>query len=140
VRPGVTPERGAKAAFYAVYDVSDMAPVGWTALLDIDRTRGTCGFGILIGERRGQGLGREAARLTLDWPFHVVGVHNVALETAAWHEQAIRAYRAAGFREVGIRRCATFEWGRRADILVMDAVPDDFDSPVLAALAPGAAG
>jgi diamine N-acetyltransferase len=123
---------------FVVYDVRDDAPVGWTGLFEINRTWGTAVFGILLGERRGQGLGADATRLTLDWAFHVTGLHNVMLETSAWNEAAHRAYRAAGFRDIGRRRRATLEFGERHDTILMDATGEDFDSPVLAALRPSA--
>jgi diamine N-acetyltransferase len=123
---------------FVVHDLADLAPVGFTTLMDTDYRHGTAVFGIGLGERRRRGLGREATRLTLDWAFHIAGLHNVMLETAVWNETAIRAYVAAGFQEVGRRRGATVEWGRRWDILIMDAVAEGFDSPVLGKLSPGA--
>ena len=63
-------------------------------------------FGILVGQRRGRGLGTEATRLTLDWAFHVLGLHNVMLEVLPANAPAIRAYEAAGFRRIGVRRAA----------------------------------
>ncbi|HEY2636113.1 MAG TPA: GNAT family protein [Solirubrobacteraceae bacterium] len=125
---------GARVHF-AVYDVRDEAVVGFTSLFGVDRRWGTAGYGIMIGERRGTGLGSDATRLTLDWAFHVTGLHNVMLETSAWNEAGLRAYRAAGFREIGRRRGATVDLGRRHDTILMDAVATDFDSPVLAAAA-----
>jgi hypothetical protein len=46
---------------------------------------------------------------------------------------AIRAYEKAGFKPIGLRRDALSVMGRRGDELLMDAVADDFESPVLAA-------
>jgi RimJ/RimL family protein N-acetyltransferase len=43
----------------------------------------------------------------------------------------IRAYEKAGFRRVGVRRMSKFMGGRMWDTVVMDAVAEDFDSPVL---------
>src|SRR3954453_2591378 len=131
-------ERRPTTITFVVHDLADLAPVGWTTLMDMDHLHGTGTFGIGLGERRGLGLGGEAARLTLHWAFFVVGLRNVWLETSAWNEAALRSYRAAGFREIGRRRGAAREWGRRWDLVIMDAVPADFDSPVLGAQAPQA--
>src|SRR3954464_12835751 len=129
-------ERRPTTITFVVHDLTDLTPLGWTTLMDMDHLHGVGTFGIGLGERRGQGLGRDAARLTLDWAFHVIGLHNVWLETSAWNEGAIRSYRAAGFQEIGRRRGAAREWGRRWDLVIMDAVPEGFDSPVLGGQAP----
>lgn len=128
--------KGTDSVHFAVYDTEDLAPIGWTLLFGIDPRHHTATFGIALGERRGRGLGREATRLTLDWAFFVLGLRNVLLETAGWNEAGYRAYRAAGFREIGRRRGATREWGATWDLVLMDAVPEDFDSPVLGDRAP----
>ena len=88
--------------------------------------QGGANLGISLGERRNQGLGSEATRLTLDWGFHVLGLQNVLLETLAWNEAAIRAYEKAGFRRIGVRRKAAMSRGGRADVVLMDAIPADF--------------
>ena len=78
---------------FTVYDRADQAPIGWSSLFHIDHRNGSAQFGIDLGERRGQGLGTEATRLTLDWGFSVLGLHNIMLAVAAWNERAIRVYK-----------------------------------------------
>jgi diamine N-acetyltransferase len=120
-------------ANFTIYDLSDSAPVGTTALFEVSWRLSRATFGILLGHRRGQGLGTEATRLTLDWAFHVLGLRNVLLEALATNAGAIRAYEAVGFRRIGVRRdCVFAVGGGRSDTLLMDAVADDFASPVLA--------
>jgi RimJ/RimL family protein N-acetyltransferase len=111
---------------FTIYDLRDLAPVGTALLVDVDFRNGTAEFGILLGERRGQGLGTEATSLALHWAFTMLGLHNVLLVTYAWNVQAIRAYLRAGFREIGRRREAVLTMGKRHDEVVMDAVADDF--------------
>jgi RimJ/RimL family protein N-acetyltransferase len=117
---------------FTVYDRRDGEAVGTSALFGIDHHHRRARFGILLGERRGQGLGTEATRLTLDWGFHVVDLRNVLLEVVDWNAAGIRAYEKAGFRLVGRRRDAVLSGGRRVDELLMDAVPADFTGSVLA--------
>jgi len=124
-----------KVAF-TIYDRSDLEPVGSCSLFDIDWRFRRAELGILLGARRGQGLGTEATILTLDWAFTVMGLHNVLLGVFAWNAPAIRAYEKAGFREIGRRRGAAETMGRRFDEVLMDAVADEFQSPVLGALVP----
>jgi diamine N-acetyltransferase len=121
-----------ETANFTIYDRSDGAPVGTCAIMNIDWRHGRGVFGIGIGERRGQGIGTEATRLALDWAFHVLCLHNVLLTVLPTNAGAIRAYEKAGFRRVGVRRRAIMARGERCDEVLMDAVREDFDSPVLA--------
>ena len=101
-------------------------PVGTAGLFHISHTHGQAAFGLAIGERRGQGLGTEATRLVLDFAFHVLQLRNVLLETLGWNVAGLTAYERAGFRRVGVRRGAVMSRGRPTDLVIMDAVPEDF--------------
>jgi diamine N-acetyltransferase len=128
-------ERGAKrepeAVEFTVYDCSDSTAVGTAGLFHIAHVHGTAEFGIAIGERRGRGLGTEATRLVLDFAFHVLQLRNVLLETLEWNVAGLTAYERAGFRRVGVRRGAVMSRGRPTDVVIMDAVPEDFGASVL---------
>ncbi|MCW2968510.1 MAG: GCN5-related N-acetyltransferase, partial [Solirubrobacteraceae bacterium] len=117
-------ERTPPQAQFTIHDLADNAPVGTCALFEINHAHGLATFGILLGERRGQGLGTDATRVTLRWAFEVLGLHNVMLATLAWNEQAIAAYRRAGFEDLGIRRRAVWSRGERTDEVLMQAVRD----------------
>lgn len=125
-------------AGFTVYDRLDLAPVGTTALMHIDHRDRTAEFGISMGERRGQGLGTDAARLTLDWGFTVLSLHNVVLRALDWNQQALASYRRAGFREIGRRREAVLSGGRLCDEVLMDALASEFTGSVLGPRAAGA--
>ena len=84
-----------------------------------------------LGERRGQGLGTEATRLVLDFAFNVLQLRNVLLETLEWNVAGLTAYERAGFRRIGVRRGARISRGRPTDLVLMDAVPQDFGASVL---------
>jgi RimJ/RimL family protein N-acetyltransferase len=124
-------KREPESVTFTIYDLVDRAPVGTCSLFQISYLQSSAHFGISLGERRGQGLGGEATRLTLDWGFHVLGLHNVLLEALAWNTAAIRAYERAGFRVIGTRRDSVRALGRRWDSVLMDATAEGFDSPVL---------
>jgi RimJ/RimL family protein N-acetyltransferase len=128
-------EKGSKpqpeAAEFTVYDRTDSEPVGTAGLFNIVHTNGTAGFGIALGERRGRGLGTAATRLVLDFAFHALQLRNVLLETLDWNVAALAAYERAGFRRLGVRRGAATSRGRPADIVLMDAIPEDFGESVL---------
>jgi diamine N-acetyltransferase len=128
-------ERSAKrepqAVEFTVYDRRDSAPVGTAGLFDIVHAHGSAEFAIAIGERRGQGLGTEATRLVLDFAFHVLQLRNVLLVTLEWNVAGLQAYERAGFRRVGVRRGARISRGRPTNLVIMDAVPEDFGASVL---------
>ncbi len=128
-------EKGAKrepqAVEFTVYDRTDSTAVGTAGLFQIAHANGTAEFGIAIGERRGRGLGTEATRLVLDFAFHVLQLRNVLLETLEWNVAGLTAYERAGFRRVGVRRGAVMSRGRPTDVVIMDAVPEDFGASVL---------
>ncbi len=111
---------------FTVYDRADQTPIGWSTLAGIDHRTGTAEFGIHLGDRRGQGFGTEATRLTLDWGFTMLGLHNIMLATAAWNQRAIRVYAKVGFRELGRRRSAGVTMGRRYDAVFMDLLASEF--------------
>ena len=128
-------EKGARreppAVEFTVYDCTDSAAIGTAGLFGIAHAHATAEFGIAIGERRGQGLGTEATRLVLDFAFHVLQLRNVLLEALEWNVAGLRAYERAGFRRVGARRGARMSRGRPTDLVIMDAVPEDFGASVL---------
>lgn len=125
-----------RQALFTVYDRLDPAPIGTTGLTGIDHRHGTATFGIMLGERRGQGLGTETTRLVLDWAFTVLGLHNVDLVVFAWNKPAIRCYEKAGFRQIGHRRGGAVCMGRRFDVVIMDAIAEEFTGSVLTDLVP----
>jgi len=126
-------ERGAKRApevvEFTVYDRADSAAVGTAGLVGIGHGRAE--FAIVIGERRARGLGTEATRLVLDFAFHVLQLRNVLLETLEWNAAGLAAYERAGFRRIGVRRGARISRGQPTDVVLMDAVPQDFGASVL---------
>jgi RimJ/RimL family protein N-acetyltransferase len=115
-----------KVVEFTVYDRSDSSPVGTVGLLKVNHAHGSAELGIAIGERRGQGLGTEATRLALDYAFHVLQLRNVMLEAFAWNAAGLKAYERAGFRRIGVRRGSVMSRGQPTDVVIMDAVPEDF--------------
>jgi diamine N-acetyltransferase len=124
-------KREPEAVEFTVYDRTDSMAVGTAGLFEIAHANGTAEFAIAIGERRGQGLGTEATRLVLDFAFHVLQLRNVLLETLEWNVAGLTGYERAGFRRVGVRRGAVMSRGRPTDVVIMDAVPEDFGASVL---------
>jgi RimJ/RimL family protein N-acetyltransferase len=98
-------------------------------LEDINYQHRRATFGILIGDKDcwGRGYGTEATRLTLDYGFHALSLHNIMLSVSSANTAAIRAYTRAGFRVIGSRRECRREGGSVLDSLFMDCLATEFD-------------
>jgi RimJ/RimL family protein N-acetyltransferase len=68
----------------------------------------------------------------LDYAFTALGLHNVCLEVDEFNLAGRKAYERAGFKEFGRRREVTLLSGRRWDLISMDCLAHEFESPVLA--------
>ena len=123
--------------FFTIYEKETLRPIGNTYLSNIDYKNRNAEFNIVIGEKdyRGKGYGTEVALLILDYAFNVSGLHNVFLKVFEFNENAIRAYKKAGFVECGRRRQSHFIGGRLWDVIYMEALATEFgDSAINKAL------
>lgn len=127
-----------RVAGFTVYEWSTLRPIGNTDLMGIDYFHRTADFGLMIGEKEcwGKGYGTETTRLMLDYGFTALGLHNIFLEVYSHNAFAIRAYRRAGFKEIGRRREALRFGGQVYDIILMDCLAAEFESPLLHRLLP----
>jgi RimJ/RimL family protein N-acetyltransferase len=121
---------------FTIYERATLRPIGNTGLHGINYREGTAEFGILIGEKDcwGKGYGTEATRLMLDYGFTALGLQSIMLRVHSHHERAIRAYTRAGFRHAGRWRQAHRLAGTAHDVIFMDCLAEEFQSPVLAAV------
>jgi RimJ/RimL family protein N-acetyltransferase len=87
----------------------------------------------MIGEpeARGKGYGTETTRLMLDYAFTALGLHSVMLDVSEYNLAGRRAYEKAGFREIGRRRQSDLLNGHLYDLILMDCIATEFESPVL---------
>lgn len=87
---------------------------------------GRVGIGIGEPADRGRGFGTDAMQLMLRYAFAELGLARVSLETFAENHRAIRSYQKAGFTLEGIQR----EWarrdGRRAGVVTMGILREEF--------------
>jgi RimJ/RimL family protein N-acetyltransferase len=121
-------------AAFTIYDRASLRPIGTCDLSEIDHRFRRATFGITIGEAdyRGKGYGTEATRLALDYAFTALGLANVMLTCFAFNTGGRRAYEKAGFREFGRRRQSSRHGGAGWDLIYMECLADEFESPVLA--------
>jgi RimJ/RimL family protein N-acetyltransferase len=118
--------------FFSVYDLASWSLIGFVDLQHIDRRHGTATMSLMVGEPdfRGRGFGTEMVRLILDFGFTALGLHNIMLECYEYN-LARRAYEKAGFREFARWRQAHVMGGKAWDIIYMDCLASEFESPVL---------
>ena len=95
--------------------------IGHCGLFQFDETARTAGLGITIGDKAywGQGYGREAVQLLLDYAFRLRNLRRVWLTVFGRNERAIRAYRACGFVEEGRLREHVWSNGAYDDLVYM---------------------
>jgi diamine N-acetyltransferase len=134
-------ERASKSedqVFFTVYERPTLLPIGLCGLKRISSSHRTAEFLIYIGEKEcwGKGYGTEATRLTLDYGFTALGLHNIWLTVFSFNERGQRAYKRAGFREAGRLREAYRLGGHAHDVIYMDCLATEFQSPVLRRLLP----
>lgn len=118
---------------FTIYERSSFRPVGNTGIHKIDWPHRHAEWGIAIGEAdaRGKGYGTETARLMLDYAFTALGLNSVSLHVYEYNTPARRAYAKAGFVETGRMRQARWYAGRFWDVILMDCLASEFESPVL---------
>jgi diamine N-acetyltransferase len=128
-----TPAQIGSVIVFTIYENDTWRPIGNTALEGINLRDRTAEFGIFIGETnlQGKGYGSEATSLMLDYAFTGLGLQNVMLRVWEYNIAGIRVYEKAGFKEFGRRTRAHMMNGRWWDDIYMQALSDDFESPVL---------
>lgn len=101
--------------------------IGQCALFAEDAVARVCELGITIGDKHywGQGYGREAIGLLVDYGFRHRNLHRIWLRVHASNERAIRSYRACGFVEEGRLRQQVWSNGRRDDLVIMGLLRQD---------------
>ena len=94
--------------------------IGGIGLHHCNRRAGVTSFGIGIydPDYLGNGYGREAIRLIVDWAFRIQNYRRIWLETSS-NERAIRCYQSVGFIEEGRLREHEFLDGQYIDSIVM---------------------
>ncbi|MEU6486759.1 GNAT family protein [Streptomyces sp. NPDC046887] len=114
---------------FEVVRLDDGVPVGLT-ILEVNTYSRTAEFVIVLApEERGKGHATEAARLTLDWAFHLAHLRMVWLKVLEPNAAGVSAYEKAGFRPSGRLRQSGFWLGKPVDELIMDALAEEFPGP-----------
>jgi len=118
---------------FGIYELASNRLIGDCGLSGVDYVQRTAEFGILIGAKDcwNKGFGTEATMLTLDYGFNILGLHNIMLTVYAHNLRGLLAYEKAGFKVFGRRREARRVAGEVSDVVYMDVLASEFQSPVL---------
>jgi RimJ/RimL family protein N-acetyltransferase len=105
--------------------------LGGCGLSKINYISKSAELGIFIGDTscHGKGIGTEACRLLCDYAFNILNLNNVMLLVHEYNKNAIRSYEKAGFKVIGRRREAQLIAGKKYDIIYMDIIASEFESP-----------
>lgn len=103
--------------------------IGTIELMDINNINKTSTVGLFIGdeENRGQGYGKEAMNLILDYGFNILNLNSIQLNVFSFNTAAYNMYKSVGFKDVGIRREAYIIADRKIDVIIMDIIKSEFE-------------
>jgi RimJ/RimL family protein N-acetyltransferase len=130
-----------RAHVFSIADTETDQLVGRCLLFNVDPVNRSAMLRIVIGEksRWDQGYGQEAVNLLLDYGFSLLNLNSVMLGTFSFNERALRCYEKVGFKRIGSRREARIIAGEKYDIILMDMLAEEYESPyVKRLLSPGA--
>jgi diamine N-acetyltransferase len=86
------------------------------------------GIGIYDPAYVGQGYGREAIDLFLDWAFRIQNYQRIWLTTWSINQRAIRCYQALGFVEEGRQRRQIYVDGQYVDAVMMGLLREEWEA------------
>ena len=106
-----------------------------------DELIGFCGFScvdlihenaelkIFIGDKknRGQGYGKEAIKLLLDYGFNNLNLNNIMLKVFSFNKKAIKLYESLGFKKFGIRHKTYCFKSQFYDEIYMEVLKDEYN-------------
>lgn len=113
---------------FAIHRRGESTPVGVVSLISINEANASADLSIIIGpeEARGQGYGKEAITLILDYGFDRLGLRRVGLSVFEFNEPAISTYERLGFRKEGRLRRAVERNGILYDALLMSLLSSEW--------------
>jgi RimJ/RimL family protein N-acetyltransferase len=116
---------------FSIVDQETEQVIGRCMFFNVDLVNRAAMLGIVIGEkgRWDQGYGQEAVSLLLDYGFNLLNLNNVMLGTFSFNKRAIRCYENVGFKRIGRRREARIIAGEKHDLILMDILAAQFESP-----------
>lgn len=118
---------------FTIVEKSSGKPIGRCLLFAVNHVDRRAMCGVFIGERSlwGRGYGTEALALLLDYGFNLLNLNSIELGVFEFNQRAIASYRRLGFKEIGRKRQARIIAGKAYDVILMDLLACEFESPVV---------
>lgn len=124
-------ERLSKSEFnFAVITNKTNEAIGNVGFPSIDYINHIGEVGIFIGNKNywGNGYGRQALELLIDFGFNLLNLNNIYLKVYSYNNPAINCYKKIGFKEAGKLREAKTIAGIKYDEIYMDILAKEFKS------------
>jgi RimJ/RimL family protein N-acetyltransferase len=118
---------------FTIVEKAGRKPVGRALLFGVNTIDRHAMCGLFIGEKEcwGKGYGTEALALLLDYGFNLLNLNSIELGVFAFNSRAIASYRRLGFKEIGRKRQARIIAGVAYDVILMDLLAEEFESPFI---------
>ncbi|KHL94845.1 acetyltransferase [Paenibacillus sp. IHB B 3415] len=102
--------------------------IGDIVIQDMDSDNRSANLRIAIGDERhqGQGYGREALLLMLDYGFGILNLHRIELEVYSYNARAAHVYESIGFVREGVRRQTLYYNHEYHDVIMMGMLDSEY--------------
>jgi RimJ/RimL family protein N-acetyltransferase len=109
---------------FAIRRICQPEIIGFIVITKIHPVHRSAEIGVRVGDpaNRGQGLGRDALAVALNYAWSHLNLNRVQLSVFESNRRAIRAYQAVGFVAEGQLRRAAFIDGACEDVILMGAL------------------
>jgi ribosomal-protein-alanine N-acetyltransferase len=106
---------------FAIRQRTDSKIIGYINIHNISAVHRSADLGIRIGDERhrGQGFGKEALAMALNYCWNHLNLERIGLVVFRHNARAIAAYSACGFKKEGILKRMLFVDGAWVDLMLM---------------------
>lgn len=103
--------------------------IGNCSFDEIDLIHRNATLGIFIGDERnrGNGYGKEAIKLLLEYGFNNLNLNNIMLNVYEFNKRAIKVYESLGFKKFGTRHKSHYFKGKFYDEIQMEILKEEYN-------------
>jgi RimJ/RimL family protein N-acetyltransferase len=114
--------------WFAIVRKDTHAVIGECGLLRMFYAWRNTDLSIILGEKseRGQGYGKEAILLLLDYAFGFLNFHRVSIGVVGFNTAALHFYDQIGFQREGIQRDGYYYDHAYSDFVMMSLLEDEY--------------